>query len=34
MRKKRIAVALGGNALGESPAEQLTAVRKASALIA
>ena len=34
MRKKRIAVALGGNALGESPAEQLTAVRRASVLIA
>ena len=26
MRKKRIAVALGGNALGESPDEQITAV--------
>lgn len=34
MSKRRIAVALGGNALGESPSEQIAAVRKASVMIA
>ncbi|MDO4973364.1 MAG: carbamate kinase [Eubacteriales bacterium] len=34
MSKRRIAVALGGNALGESPADQLAAVRKASVMLA
>ena len=34
MSKRRIAVALGGNALGESPAEQLAAVRRASVMLA
>lgn len=34
MQKKRIAIALGGNALGESPDEQIAAVQKASVMIA
>ena len=34
MSKRRIAVALGGNALGESPADQIAAVRRASVMIA
>lgn len=34
MKKKRIVVALGGNALGNTPAEQIQAVRKASEAIA
>lgn len=34
MKKKRIVVALGGNALGNSPVEQIRAVRKAACAIA
>ena len=34
MKKKRIVVALGGNALGNTPAQQIQAVRKASEAIA
>ena len=34
MKKKRIVVALGGNALGNTPTEQIQAVRKASEAIA
>ena len=34
MKKKRIVAALGGNALGNTPAEQIRAVRKASEAIA
>ena len=34
MKKKRIVVALGGNALGNSPAEQIQAVKGAAKAIA
>ena len=34
MKKKRIVVALGGNALGNCPGEQILAVRKAAEVIA